>query len=557
MTRLSAVAASALIVLVNLLALPSASSSLQAANLQAANPQTANPQTANQVPTFRTQTQLVEVDTVATDSHGKPVSDLRKDEFKVFEDDRSRELAHFSFEKVEKLDPSATERIRELAQHKSKLVFANFSADVSQVPLNGCTLLLVDWLNTPLELQMQAQKELKEFIKTVDLSKPLAVYALDRSLHEIQGFTTDRNLLLLQIEKSGIRMASLQPEKRASNYLETDKADWRVQRTTSALAALALRVQGLHGRKNLIWFSGSFPAGMFPTDLTGLTPDMEFNYGGYLRGESRDFKEIIAGASHVLAASDMAVYPVDAEGLENTMTDASQQSWRLYRNAMTQRIAQRQQSMRTVADLTGGQAFYNHNDISRELKDAYRDGDSFYAIGFTPAKSKPDGKIHKIRVTCSRPGVQLRYRKTYFAEVRSSSDAISRSQLETFVRETGQMANGLLLMGEIDPHDPAKLKLWIDSSALLPMESEHPYFRMDVAVATFDQQGGLLAQNYADLRIKLKSSDLAAMKQGGMLQTVQFKRTKEATQVRLAMRDLATGLVGTLEIPLTAAIESR
>jgi len=552
MIRLSAVPAIALLVAVNFLISPAASSSLQTADRQIATPET-----ADQVPTFRTQTQLVEVDTVATDSHGKPITDLRKDEVKVFEDDRPRELAHFSFEKVEKLDPGATERVRALAQHKSKVVFANFSAEASQVPLNGCTLLLVDWLNTPLELQMQAEKELKEFVKTVDLSKPLAVYALDRSLHEIQGFTTDRNLLLSQIEKSGIRTASLQPEKRASNYLDTDKADWRVQRTTSALAALALRVKGLHGRKSLIWFSGSFPAGMFPTDLTGLTPLMEYNYGGYLRGEPRDFKEIIAGASHVLAASEMAVYPVDTEGLENTMTDASQQSWRLYRNAMTQRTAQRQQSMRTVADLTGGQAFYNHNDIARELADAYRDGDNFYALAFNPAKSKPDGKVHKIRVTCSRPGVQLRYRKTYFAEIRSTSDAISRSQLEGFVRERGQTANGILLMGEIDPHDPAKLKLWIDSSALLPLESEHPYFRIDVAVATFDPQGSLLEQKYADLRIKVKRSDLAAMKQGGMLQTVQFKRTKETTQVRLAMRDHATGLVGTLEIPLNAATDSH
>lgn len=547
MIRLSAVAAVGLLSVISFLIRPTAGTSFQSNDLQ----------TANQVPTFRTQTQLVEVDTVATDSHGKPVTDLRRDELKIFEDDRPRELAHFSFEKVEKLDPRATERVRALAQHKSKVVFANFSAGVSQVPLNGCTLLLVDWLNTPLEMQMQALDQLKEFVKKVDLSKPLAVYALDRSLHEIQSFTTDRNVLLSQIEKSGIRTASLQPEKRASNYLETDKTDWRVQRTTSALAALALRVRGLHGRKNLIWFSGSFPAGMFPTDLTGLTPLMEYNYGGYLRGESRDFKGVIEGASHVLAASDMAVYPVDAEGLENTMTDASQESWRLYRNAMTQRIAQRQQSMRTVADLTGGQAFYNHNDIARELADAYRDGDNFYALAFNPAKSKPDGKIHKIRVSCSRPGVQLRYRKTYFAEVRSSSDAVSRSQLEAFVREIGQTANGLLLMGEIDPHDPEKLKLWIDSSALMPLESEHPYFRMDVAVATFDQQGNLLAQNYADLRIKLKRSDLAAMKQGGMLQTVQFQRTTAATQVRLAMRDLATGLVGTLEIPLTTATDAK
>ena len=129
----------------------------------------------------------MEVDTVATDSHGKAVTDLRADQFRVFEDDHHRELAHFSFERVEKLDLHATERVRALAQHKSKLVYSNFAEDLSQVPLNGCTLLLADWLNTPLELQPQAQEQLKEFIRTADLAKPLAIYALDRSLHLIPG----------------------------------------------------------------------------------------------------------------------------------------------------------------------------------------------------------------------------------------------------------------------------------------------------------------------------------------------------------------------------------
>jgi VWFA-related protein len=542
MVRLFTAAAVALLSLITFLASP---------------PSCTSQQGPTQTPTFRTETQLVEVDTVATDSHGKAVTDLRADEFKVFEDDHHRELAHFSFERVEKLDLHATERVRALAQHKSKLVYSNFAEDVSAVPLNGCTLLLADWLNTPLELQPQAQEQLKEFIRTADLAKPLAIYALDRSLHLIQDFTTDRTVLLSSIEKSGIHTVNLQPEKRASRSLDATRTDWRVQRTALALTALALHVRGLRGRKNLIWLSGSFPAGMFPTDLTGLTPAMEGFYGGYIYGEPRDFTGILEQVSHVLADSGIAVYPVDAQGLESRMTDASQESVRLYQNALTQRTAQRQQSMRNVADLTGGQAFYNHNDISRELQDAYTDGDSFYALAFNPSLSRPDGKIHKIRLVCTRPGIQLRYRKSYFAEVRSSSDAISRSQLETFVRETGQTANGLLLMGELDPNDPGRLKVWIDGSTLMPMQSEHPAFRMDVAVATFDAHGSVLSQSYANLRIKLKPANIAQIQGSGMTQTVQFLRTRDVARVRLAMRDLATGRVGTLEVPVISVSDSR
>jgi VWFA-related protein len=508
-------------------------------------------------PTIRTETQLVEVDTIATEGHGNPVTNLRSDELRIFEDGRLRPLTHFSLERVEKPDPESTHRLHELARHKSPNAFANFSAETTPLPLNGCTVLLIDALNTPLELQAQARDELRKFVETVDLSKPLAVFALDSSLHQLQDFTVDRALLKARIAQYGIHSSNLQPEKRATNNLNSDLTDWRVQRSTSALLALSLQLQGLAGRKSILWFSGAFPAGLFPTDLTGLTPEMEANYGGYLYGERRDYADIVAQMSHVLASSDIAVYPVDAQGLQGTFTDASQFSVNFYRNTITQNIAQRRQSMIETADLTGGQAFYNRNDIARELTQAYHDGDTFYALAFTPAKREPDSKVHKIRVSCTRSGVQLHYRKSYYAQSHASQAAEREQQLERFVLSLKQPANGIPLMGQIDRSESQRLKLWIDASGLSVVAGKSPSYHLDIAVATFDKQGNPLTHNYADLTVRVKPEHLGAIKTSGLSQTLQFNRTPQTAEVRIALRDIASGKVGTLEIPLTPAAAAR
>jgi hypothetical protein len=67
----------------------------------------------------------------------------------------------------------------------------------------------------------------------------------------------------------------------------------------------------------------------------------------------------------------------------------------------------------------------------------------------------------------------------------------------------------------------------------------------------------VLSQNYASLRIKLKPADITRIQGSGMTQTVQFLRTRDVARVRLAVRDLATGRVGTLEVPVVSVSDSR
>jgi hypothetical protein len=47
---------------------------------------------------------------------------------------------------------------------------------------------------------------------------------------------------------------------------------------------------------------------------------------------------------------------------------------------------------------------------------AMKDPSAFYFLAFLSLQSKPDGKLHTVRVECRRTGVRLCYRKSYFAD---------------------------------------------------------------------------------------------------------------------------------------------
>jgi VWFA-related protein len=194
---------------------------------------------SGQTPVLRSTTQLVEIDTVAMDAHGKAVADLKSSEFRIYEDGVERPLSHFSYENVQPIDVQAEKHFHDLARTKRPGVYANFTPDTAMVPPNGCTVLLIDWLNTPRQLQPAAQHELKKFLETVNLSKPLAIYSLDSSLHQVQGFTSNRQVLRDNIEKYGQHTPNLQPQKQADNSLHSQTTDFRVRSSAAALLNIA------------------------------------------------------------------------------------------------------------------------------------------------------------------------------------------------------------------------------------------------------------------------------------------------------------------------------
>jgi VWFA-related protein len=72
-------------------------------------------------------------------------------------------------------------------------------------------------------------------------------------------------------------------------------------------------------------------------------------------------------------------------------------------------------TMKGFADATGGEAFYDRNDIDTAMKEAIADAHANYTIGFYLPDADADGTFHKLRVLADRRVASLQYRQGYFA----------------------------------------------------------------------------------------------------------------------------------------------
>ena len=72
-----------------------------------------------------------------------------------------------------------------------------------------------------------------------------------------------------------------------------------------------------------------------------------------------------------------------------------------------------QDSLRTLAELTGGIAVVNQNDFDKALKRIDADSSDYYVIGYYSSNPDPTKKRRKIEVKVKRPGLSVRYRTEY------------------------------------------------------------------------------------------------------------------------------------------------
>ena len=84
-------------------------------------------------------------------------------------------------------------------------------------------------------------------------------------------------------------------------------------------------------------------------------------------------------------------------------------------------------SIRTLADATDGIAVVNSNNLDAGLKRVSDDLSSYYLLGYYSTKATLDGKFHSIKVTVKRPGVEVRARRGYRAATAGEVSAAKRA----------------------------------------------------------------------------------------------------------------------------------
>jgi VWFA-related protein len=339
---------------------------------------------------FRSNVRRVPLDVIVLDKKGAPVRGLTKDDFVVEEDRNPQNVLSFEF-----FDGTAPAFVPPRIPPLPSNTFVDLPTAAERGPLY---VLYYDMVNTPMAQQMEAYKQLLDFVDHAQPGTRIALFANMAGLHLLQGFTSDHALLRAAILSKGPGPHLPKVFLNGNTYGYEDAGA-----VLSSLKFIAQYLNGIPGRKNLFWLSSEFPIPVGPT-MTGLNSDtgvsggfssstMQINDLTYL--ESQLIKETYAA----LASSQVALYPVNLNGVVgggDTVTEYSHED--------------------AIAEATGGHAYHGDNKVAELLDKAVDNGESYYSLTYSPTNTKYDGSERHIRVRLAdqNKNYLLTYRTLYY-----------------------------------------------------------------------------------------------------------------------------------------------
>jgi len=579
--------------------------------------------------TIHTSADLVVVDVVASDSQQNPVHKLTAADFTVMEDGKPQTVKIFEEHQTQpsaplppapKLDPG---------------IFTNFSI----APANGAlNILLLDKLNTPMDAQSVVRDQVLKFLKDVRPGTRIAIFSLTTELRLLQGFTSNPEILRALVEgKKGNQGASplmnnategdqpgaddpmydtmadaLGNDPDAATILanlqqfEVEQQSFllqlRARYTMDALNQLARSMSALPGRKNLIWFSGSFPVNIMPDpDMLTLSANSSAKSGAFtpdpfagVASLEDEFRETV----DLLARSQVAVYPIDARGLMVNPTMSATQSGSTmirkpngFANANTkffQQTSEEHGTMEQMAQATGGKAFVNTNGLKEAVEKAINAGSNYYTIAYTPTNRKWNGDYRKIQVKLDRPGVALAYRRGYFADdpnapaqknqaQNAKPDPNQYSALRAAMLHGGPEPTELIFLASVRPTSTDTEPALVPGNQTVKKVSG-PYRRYAVTFITnpkelnwtvtpdgahrctlefmtfvYDGDGTRINVQYNGVGAAIPEARFASVQNGNIKYVQQISvPAKGDYYLRLGMRDVDSDHVGAVELPVDA-----
>lgn len=563
---------------------------------------------APQEPTLRVTSRAVVLDVIVT-KDGKPVKDLPQSAFSVTEQGKPQAVNFFEeHHGVEHVSPVAAPKL-------PPNVFSNFSAYPLPPAVN---IVLLDSLNTRMESQSWVHSQALKFLRNSKPGTQTAIFTMGLGLHFIQGFTSDPAVLVAalknkknsNVEESVLLKGQAESNTEAnliglmsqsvpgpgnntaasadaisslSNFLAENTASRgfdRYFRTLANLDRLAAFLNGFPGRKNLIWFAESVPAGFLTTP-------------GAAGGQENPSVDVaVRRTMDKLSAARVAIYPVDARGLENNslynaetvMPNEMAPTGAAVNQMLTVDDAARngdQESMDILADQTGGKAFKNTNGLGQVMQKISEETSDFYTIAYTPSDDNMNGAYRRIDVKVAGGRYKLSYRQGYYA----IDDALPGTAVQA--REQGLQAyaqshaavdpllpymdlgmpvsDQILYETKITPLPPSQtgpdkgdqrygvdfaidlkdLKLSLDSAGV-----HHGV--LNVTLLVYDRYGKIVSHQEHLVGLDIKPDVYPVFQTRGVQLHADVVTPKGNYWLRTGIYDQHSRKVGTLEIPLDA-----
>ena len=510
--------------------------------------------------TIKTTTRVVLLDVVVTDKSGKPVHGLKAHDFTVLEDGKTQQVRGF-----EERGPTVPLTAPRAAMNLPPNTYTNY---ISTQEPGAVSILLFDTLNTERLDLTRARQQLIQYLSKLTRNDRIALFSLDSDLHLIHGFTDDPQELIKLAKTLSTRPNSMYSNARSVSETlaqvrevgvdnnpkmyasvvqflwneQTGKEESRTFVTMQALSQLARSMAVFPGRKNLIWISGGIPFDPSSTD-----PQMR-------------------RTASLLAATQIAVYPIDVRGVPYIGADAAARDKEVFNawggsydemSGQDPELLSVHQTMSTLANMTGGRAVFGRNDLDGAIRETVDAGANFYTLAYRPHNTDWNGKFRKITVKTSSPDVKIQCRPGYYAVADPLGSPDVTQTFSLMMQPSSPPSTTLIIKARVIPPDtqagPTRIDYLVDVHDLTFNQSADHRQTADLmfVAAAWDTAGSPKGNVSANFRLPLNAAQFDVLARSGLQIHQEMTLQPGTYQLRLGVVDRLSGKMGTLDVPLS------
>lgn len=515
-----------------------------AAGFAVAYPLAASAQTEPPLPRIKTSVHLVEVDVIARDKQGNPVADLLAKDFVLLDDGKEQKITRVSLQSGA-AQPGDAKPIADSKVQVNSGTYSNTHPESL-----AATVILLDLLNTAEEDQPGMKKALLRALSQMKEGTPVALLLLGDELTVVSDFTTSK----ISLGNAAGGQMDLRPEgfgppvtarstgnpvmdriimRATTQAFQAEDRD-RTAHTVAALNIIARQMARMRGRKSLLWVSGGLDSG----------------------SEHWAMEDAIDR----LNDANVAVYTVDARGVLldpdlSAANDPNDLAGPLNEN----REEVRNDVLAVMATSTGGVFYHNTNDLEGAVARAMDDRRVVYVLEYYPRHGDWHGKLHKLEVKSSRPGVRLRYRASYRATLPAEPSAQDQQQQLAAVASSPLDFSGIQFSVEVKPRSAADPGLVLHvpvEEVQWSAEDGKMLAAMQVWLIQKRASGADLLTSSWKSNFRIPANAYPEAARTGLAMTTDVKLQANATKVRVLIRDLNSGKIGTVDVPVEKTPEA-
>lgn len=532
--------------------------------------------------------ELVIVPVIVKDGSGAPIKGLNKSDFTVQENGKEQKIATF-----EEIKTNAAPMKRQAMPANQ---FTNVYTGSSEP--RRVTIMVLDAINTPILDQTNARAQLIKYLsKNLKAEDLVALMVMDRrGVHMIHDFSSDPAVLIAAVKRASSSAGALTAADTAAlaNSADSgtlngatpgvDVAPGDVEAESAAIQSfinqsdnavatfrqtdameitfrnflnVAQAFSGVPGRKSIVWLTGGIPLDLY--DQANLPT-------------GRDISTLYEHTLQVMSQANIAVYPVDVRGLmtlgygnaAQANTAMSQTAFRTGGSvnvmATSQLEAANHTNLNNFAEMTGGRAFFNSNDLAAGMQQASDDASDYYVLGYYLEKKVASEGWRKLKVKVDRPGAHILTRSGFFVSRAALNPEMGRkydiqSALQSPLDSTS-LPLGIRWLG-FDPKPGADKKRKLRFAVAVPAQtitvvaSDDTHFSVDLVLAARGPDGKAAGDVQETINgTNIKAADVDKARQSPFLHQGTMELPPGEYNVRVVLRDNKNGNIGSLSAPL-------